>query len=175
MWGNNEKTFSLVQFGSNSALPHYQGGDKALKKGEVVLIDAGGTINNYWGDITITVVFGKASRRFREIFDIVYDANKIGKEAVIQGKLPSEVDKSVRTHITRKGFGDYFTHRTGHGLGLEVHEPPYIIENNCTPLVPGNVFTIEPGIYLDNEFGIRIEENVIKTQTGIQTSNIPTA
>ncbi|MFW9903688.1 MAG: M24 family metallopeptidase [Candidatus Thorarchaeota archaeon] len=173
LWGPNEKSFALVQFGANSALPHYPGGDKELKKNDVVLIDAGGTLENYCGDITITTVFGEASRRFKEIYDIVYTANKKGKEAVVENKLPSEVDLAAREFISSKSYGEYFTHRTGHGIGLEVHEHPYIVGNNQVPLVPGNVFTIEPGIYLPGEFGIRIEDDVIKTDSGIETSQIP--
>ncbi|UCG01671.1 MAG: aminopeptidase P family protein [Candidatus Heimdallarchaeota archaeon] len=173
LWGTKEKAGALVQFGENSSFPHYSGGEKKLKKNDVVLIDAGGTIKNYWGDITITTVFGKASRRFKEIYDIVYTANERGKEAVIANKLPSEVDSVTREYISNKGYGEYFTHRTGHGIGLEVHEHPYIVGNNQTPLTPGNAFTIEPGIYLPGEFGVRIEDDVIKTETGIQTSKIP--
>ncbi|MFX0122748.1 MAG: M24 family metallopeptidase [Candidatus Hodarchaeota archaeon] len=173
LWGLKEKIGALVQFGENSSLPHYPGGDRKLKKNDVVLIDAGGTIENYWGDITITTVFGKASRRFKEIYDIVYTANKRGKEAVIANKLPSKVDSTTREYISIKGYGEYFTHRTGHGIGLEVHEHPYIVGNNHIPLIPGNVFTIEPGIYLPGEFGVRIEDNILKTETGIQMSQIP--
>jgi Xaa-Pro dipeptidase len=172
-WGSDEKGDALVQFGDNTALPHYHGGERKLKKDNVVLIDAGGSLKNYWGDITITTVFGKATRRFKEIYDIVYEANKKGKEAVIHNKLPSEVDTITRAYIEKKGYGKYYTHRTGHGIGLEVHEHPYIVGNNQNPLVPGNSFTIEPGIYITGEFGVRIEDNVIKTTTGIETSKIP--
>jgi Xaa-Pro aminopeptidase len=172
-WGPNEKAFSLVQFGDNSALPHYHGGNRKLKKNDVVLIDAGGTLQNYWGDITITSVFGKASEHFKEIYEIVFNANKKGKDAVTQNKLACEIDATTRNHITKMGYGEYFTHRTGHGIGLERHEHPYIVGNNKLPLVPGNVFTIEPGIYLPGKFGIRIEDNVIKTSSGTQTSHIP--
>jgi Xaa-Pro aminopeptidase len=172
-WGINEKAFSLVQFGENSAIPHYHGGERNIKKDDVVLIDAGGTLHNYWGDITITSVFGNASDKFKEIYDIVFTANEKGKEAVKQMKLPCGIDATVRDHITKNGYGKYFTHRTGHGLGLEGHEHPYIVANNKNPLVTGNVFTIEPGIYLPGKFGIRIEDNVIKTSDGFQTSTIP--
>jgi Xaa-Pro dipeptidase len=172
-WGSNEKAGALVQFGENTAFPHYHGGERKLKKDDVVLIDAGGSLNNYWGDITITTVFGKASRRFKEIYDIVFDANKKGKESSAQNKLPCEIDDITRNHISKKGYGEFFTHRTGHGIGLEVHEHPYIVGNNQKPLFTGNSFTIEPGIYLPGEFGIRIEDDVIKTSTGIETSKIP--
>ncbi len=171
--GSGEKSGSLVQFGSNSSLPHYSGGDKRLRKDDIVLIDAGVTLSNYWGDITITTVFGKASRRFKEIFDIVHTANEHGKEAVIENKVPSEIDATTRDYIASKGYGDFFTHRTGHGIGLEVHEHPYIVKNNRVPLIPGNAFTIEPGIYLPGKFGVRIEDDVIKTEKGIKTSQIP--
>ena len=173
LWGSKEKAGALVQFGDNSSLPHFSGGEKKLQKNDVVLIDAGGTLQNYWGDITITTVFGEASKRFKDIYDIVYSANERGKEAVIKNKLPSEVDVATRGFITKMRYGEFFTHRTGHGIGLEVHEHPYIIANNRTPLIPGNVFTIEPGIYLPGEFGVRIEDDVIKTETGIKTSQIP--
>ncbi|MFX0125936.1 MAG: M24 family metallopeptidase [Candidatus Hodarchaeota archaeon] len=172
-WGTSEKAFSLVQFGENSAIPHYHGGTRKLRKDDVVLIDAGGSLHNYWGDITITSVFGKADDKFREIYEIVFTANEKGKDAVKQNKLPCEIDATVRDQITKKGYGKYFTHRTGHGLGLEGHEHPYIVANNKTPLVPGNVFTIEPGIYIPGKFGIRIEDNVVKTADGFKTSNIP--
>ncbi|MFX0014845.1 MAG: M24 family metallopeptidase [Promethearchaeota archaeon] len=173
LWGSKEKAGSLVQFGENSSFPHYSGGNRKLKTDDVVLIDAGGTIENYWGDITVTTVFGRASKRFKEIFDIVYTANERGKEAVIDNRLPSEIDLITREYIISKEYGEFFTHRTGHGIGLEVHEHPYIVGNNHTPLISGNTFTIEPGIYLPGEFGVRIEDNVIKTETGIKTSQIP--
>ncbi|MHA1212472.1 MAG: M24 family metallopeptidase [Candidatus Heimdallarchaeota archaeon] len=172
IWGSGEEMFNLVQFGDNSSLPHYHGGERKLKKNDVVLIDAGGTVNNYWGDITITTVFGEATEKFKEIFKIVYNANQSGKEAAEQGKTPHEIDMTTRQIITKKGYGEYFTHRTGHGLGLEVHENPYIVNGNHKPLKAGNSFTVEPGIYLPGKFGIRIEDNVIKMTEGILSSKI---
>ncbi|MHA2168198.1 MAG: M24 family metallopeptidase [Candidatus Hodarchaeales archaeon] len=173
IWKPREEMFNLVQFSDNSALPHYHGGDRKLKKDDVVLIDAGGTVNNYWGDITITTVFGKATDKFMSVFKIVDEANQSGKEAARQGKTPHEIDTITRTIITKKGYGEYFTHRTGHGLGLEVHENPYIVKGNHEPLKTGNSFTIEPGIYLPGNFGIRIEDNVIKLTDDIFSSKIP--
>jgi len=172
IWGSGEEMFDLVQFGDNSALPHYHGGERKLKKDDVVLIDAGGTVNNYWGDITITAVFGKASDKFKDVFKIVDNANQSGKEAAHQGKTPHEIDTITRQIITKEGYGEYFTHRTGHGLGLEVHENPYIVNGNHEQLKMGNSFTIEPGIYLPGKFGIRIEDNVIKIANGIFSSKI---
>ena len=172
-WGVNEKCFIFVNFGENSSkLPCFSGNRK-LVKDDVILIDAGGTLQNYWGDITIASVFGKATRLVKKVYDIVTYANERAKEAVIQNKSPHEVDTAARDYIVKKGYGKFFTHRTGHGIGLELHEPPYIIENNNSQLVPGNVFTIEPGIYLEGKFGIRIEDDVFKTSTGIETSQIP--
>ena len=143
-----------------------------LKKDDVVLIDAGGTINNYWGDITITTVFGKATEKFKSVFKIVEEANRSCKSAARQGNTPHEIDTITRTIIAKKGYGEYFTHRTGHGLGLEVHENPYIVNGNHEPLKTGNSFTIEPGIYLLGEFGIRIEDNVIKMTDDIFSSKV---
>lgn len=173
LWGTNEELFHLVQFGENSALPHYHGSERQLKKDDVVLIDAGGTVNNYWGDITITSVFGKASNKFKEVFEIVNTANIQGKETTSQGYSPHEIDTKTREIITNKGYGEFFTHRTGHGLGLEVHEHPYIVKGNKKALQPGNCFTIEPGIYLPGKFGVRIEDNVIYTKNGVISSDIP--
>ena len=172
IWKLGETMFNLVQFGDNSSLPHYHGGDRKLKKDDVVLIDAGGTFNSYWGDITITTVFGKATEKFKKIFKVVAEANESGKEAVRQNKTPHEIDTVTRSIISKQGYGEFFTHRTGHGIGLEVHENPYIVNGNHEPLITGNCFTIEPGIYLPGEFGIRIEDNVIKLADNVFSSKI---
>lgn len=166
---NNSKSFGLVQFGENSAIPHYHYGDRKLKNGDVILIDAGGSWNNYYGDITVNAYWdnnevSQASKDVQEIFSIVYEANKCGKQAVKDNKTASEIDAAVRSYIDNKGYGKYFTHRTGHGLGLEVHEEPYIVSGNDLQIVNGHSFTIEPGIYLPGKFGIRVEDNVIKTE-----------
>lgn len=172
IWGPKEEMFNLVQFGDNSALPHYHGGERKLNKDDVVLIDAGGTVKNYWGDITITTVFGKATEKFKDVFKIVDNANQGGKEAARQNKTPHEIDVTTRQIIAKEGYGEYFTHRTGHGLGLEVHETPYIVNGNHKPLKTGNSFTVEPGIYLPGKFGVRIEDNVIKKPDGIFSNRI---
>ncbi|MFX0210725.1 MAG: M24 family metallopeptidase, partial [Candidatus Hodarchaeota archaeon] len=163
----------LVQFGENSALPHYHGGSRKLKVDDVVLIDCGRTYNDYWGDITITSVFGKATEGFRKVFEIVKTSNQQAKEAVISSGIPAEIDTAARNFISEKGYGKYFTHRTGHGIGLEGHEEPYIVGSNKKPLVIGNSFTIEPGIYLPGKFGVRIEDDVIRTEDGYWSSEFP--
>jgi Xaa-Pro dipeptidase len=157
----NPLSFALVQFGENSAIPHGTPTDKKLKNNTSVLLDVGTSSNGYQGDITITVPFGQPSDKFKEIYDIVYQANRQAFEANRQAVIPSELDEIARKYITDKGYGKYFTHRLGHGIGLEVHEHPYIVGSNKEPLVSGDTHTIEPGIYIPGEFGVRIEDDVI--------------
>jgi Xaa-Pro dipeptidase len=156
---NGPTSFGLVQFGDNSAIPHGMPSKKKLSPDSSVLIDAGTSINGYHGDITITVPFGKP-KDFAEIYDIVFDANRKALDADREGFVPSELDAIARDHIKSKGYGKYFPHRLGHGLGLEVHETPYIVATNQIPLVKGNTHTIEPGIYIPGKYGIRIEDDV---------------
>ncbi len=169
----DQKPFALVQFGANSTLSHYTGGARKLKTNDVVLIDAGTNYKDYYGDITITCVFGKATKEFKKVFETVFIANQRAKEAVAENKVPADVDAAARNFISEKGYSKYFTHRTGHGLGLEIHEEPYIVGNNNRPLATGNAFTIEPGIYLPGKFGVRAEDNVIKTKDGYWSSKFP--
>ncbi|MFX1514336.1 MAG: M24 family metallopeptidase, partial [Promethearchaeota archaeon] len=168
-----ENAWASVQFGENSAIPHYSASARELKTNDIVLIDAGTTYNDYWGDITITCVFGQATEKFKKIFNIVLTANQKAKEAIAKNEIPAIIDKTTRDYISSNGFGKYFTHRTGHGMGLEVHEEPYIVENNEIPLKIGNVFTIEPGIYLSGKFGVRAEDNIIKTEGGFWSTLFP--
>jgi Xaa-Pro dipeptidase len=159
--------FGLVQFGENSAIPHGMPSEKKLKNDEVVLIDCGTPVNGYQGDITITIPFGKPNG-FEEIYEIVYDANRKAFDFDKPGIIPAELDKVARDHIESKGYGKYFTHRLGHGIGLEVHETPYIVGNNTVPLVEGNCHTIEPGIYIPGKYGIRVEDDVFLTSSSAQ-------
>ena len=166
--------FALVQIGENSSNPHGSPSDRKLKKNDVVLIDAGTTFQGYVGDITNTTVFGKPSQKFLEVYSIVEEANQRGVEHGKVGNLPSKVDAATRDFITEKGYGAYFTHRTGHGIGLDVHEAPYIIQTNKVPLLINNAFTIEPGIYLPGKFGVRIEDDVVSKETGGLRLSSPT-
>jgi Xaa-Pro dipeptidase len=165
--------FALVQFGANSSNPHGSPSNKKLKRDEVVLIDAGTSYNGYVGDITNTTVFGRPNKRFLEVYEIVEEANHRAIDAGSVGVSPSQVDAAARDFIIEKGYGQYFTHRTGHGIGLDVHEAPYIIETNMLPLGLKYTFTIEPGIYLPGKFGVRIEDDVVAKTNGCDQLSSP--
>jgi len=160
----------LVQFGQSSALPH--GGPSAgqLTRETVVLIDAGSRVEGYTSDITRTIWFGDApSEEFKKVYNIVHDA----QTAAIENAKPSvtqcqEVDRAARKVIRDAGYGQFFTHRLGHGMGMDGHEPPYMVEGNTLPLEPGIVFTDEPGIYQLGKFGVRIEDDCMMTPTGVE-------
>jgi len=160
----------LVQFGPSSALPH--GGPSAgkLARETVVLIDAGSRIEGYTSDITRTIWFGDApSDEFKKVFNLVHDA----QTAAIQAGRPlmtqcQEMDRLARKVISDGGYGQYFLHRLGHGMGMDGHEPPYLVEGNETRLEPGMVFTIEPGIYQLNKFGVRIEDDCVMGENGVE-------
>ncbi|MDH5402750.1 MAG: Xaa-Pro peptidase family protein [Candidatus Heimdallarchaeota archaeon] len=156
----NPLAFALIQFGENSAIPHGYPTSRKLKNDEVVLLDVGTSYMGYQGDITITVPFGKP-KDFEMIYEIVFEANRKAFDADKEGMIPAQLDELARSHITEKGYGQYFTHRLGHGIGLEVHEHPYIVGTNTQPLKSGNCHTIEPGIYIPGKFGIRIEDDVL--------------
>ena len=160
----------LVQFGPSSALPH--GGPSAgrLARETVVLIDAGSRIEGYTSDITRTIWFGDApADEFKTVYNLVHDA----QTAAMQAGKPfttqcQDLDRLARKTITDGGYGEYFTHRLGHGMGMDGHEPPYLVEANQTRLEPGMVFTIEPGIYQLGKFGVRIEDDCVMGETGIE-------
>jgi Xaa-Pro dipeptidase len=160
----------LVQFGPSSALPHGGPGGSALQKEMVVLIDAGSQVSGYTSDITRTTWFGDApSDEFRKVFNLVHDAQTaamaLGKPFTVRCQ---EMDEAARQVITAGGYGPNFTHRLGHGMGMDGHEPPYLVEGNDTPLEPGMVFTIEPGIYQLEKFGVRIEDDTLVTDGGLE-------
>ena len=149
----------LVQFGSSAALPHGGPGDRALAKGDAVLIDCGCRVRGYTSDVTRTVAFGDPSDELRKVYGVVDRAQTAGIEALAAGKTGEEVDRAARKVIEDVGYGAYFTHRLGHGLGMDGHEHPYLVKGNRKPLVAGNVVTVEPGIYLPGKFGVRIEDD----------------
>jgi len=160
----------LVQFGPSSALPH--GGPSAgqLTRETVVLIDAGSRVEGYTSDITRTIWFGDApSDEFKKVYNIVHDAQTAAIENAKPGVTQcQQVDRAARKVITDAGYGQYFTHRLGHGMGMDGHEPPYMVEGNTTVLEPGIVFTDEPGIYQLGKFGVRIEDDCMMTPSGVE-------
>jgi Xaa-Pro dipeptidase len=157
----------LVQTGPNSALPHGFLSDRILQRDEFLLIDYGGRYENYPADITRTFCIGTPSEEMQKIYDTVRRANEAAIQAVKPGVTCGEIDKAAREVIEEAGYGQYFIHRTGHGLGLEGHELPQIAAGVEERLQPGMVFTIEPGIYIPNLGGVRIEDNVAVTDSGV--------
>ena len=163
--------FAIVCFGRNSAVPHHHSGPARLKRGDVVILDIGCTVEDYYSDITRTFAFGKANPKAAEVYDIVYRAHMAALEFGRPGVTGEQVDAAARGVIERAGYGKYFIHRTGHGIGLSGHEPPNIVKGNTQPLRPGMCFSDEPGIYLPGRFGVRIENVVTVTETGLRSLN----
>ncbi|HEX9687973.1 MAG TPA: Xaa-Pro peptidase family protein [Thermoanaerobaculia bacterium] len=162
----------LVQFGPSAALPHGSPGDRELARGDAVLIDCGCRVRGYTSDVTRTVVFGAPSDEFRKVYEIVDRAQTAGIEALEAGRTGEEVDRAARKVIEGAGYGAYFTHRLGHGLGMDGHEQPYLVRGNTKPLVAGNTVTIEPGIYLPGKFGVRIEDDYGVKEKGLASLSV---
>ncbi|MCA9987815.1 MAG: aminopeptidase P family protein [Anaerolineales bacterium] len=156
----------IVSAGPNSASPHAVPTDRPLAAGDLLIIDWGVTKDGYVSDITRTYAVGEISDTARTIYELVKGSNAAGRRASQPGASGQDVDRASRAVIVNGGYGDYFIHRTGHGLGKEAHEPPSIVEGNTTPMVPGNVFTVEPGIYVPELGGVRIEDDVVITKDG---------
>ena len=159
----------LVQFGPSSALPHGGPAAAALARETVVLIDCGCRVGGYESDITRTVWFGDSpSDEFRKVFNVVHDAQSAALELGRPGTPCQDMDRAARRVIGAAGYGSFFTHRLGHGLGMDGHEPPYLVEGNTLGLEPGMVFTDEPGIYQLGKFGVRIEDDCVMTEKGVE-------
>jgi Xaa-Pro dipeptidase len=159
----------IIGAGPNGALGHSDPGDRPVRSGELVVVDAGVKYDGYCSDITRTYAVGRVSDELRRIYDVVRQANEAGRAAARPGATAGQVDAAARVVIAAAGYGARFTHRTGHGLGIEIHEPPYIVAGSELVLRPGMVFTVEPGIYLPGVGGVRIEDNVVITGTGAET------
>lgn len=159
----------LVQFGPTSALPHGGTENRPLQRGMPVLIDAGCRVHGYTSDITRMHFFGdEPSPQYREVFNTVYAAQTAAYEAARPGMECQQLDRLARRVIREAGYGRYFTHRLGHGMGMDGHEPPYLVEGNTQVLEYGMVFTIEPGIYLPSQWGVRIEDDFVVRQDGLE-------
>lgn len=164
------RAFAGVLFGERAALPHGGAGERKLKPGEFVLVDMGGLYKGYWSDCTRTVFYGdEPTDRQREIYETTLAANRAAYEASKPGVTCESIDVAARDLITIAGYGEYFIHRLGHGIGKEIHERPYMVRNNKLLLEPNMAFTDEPGIYLIGEIGVRVEDTLICTEDGARS------
>ncbi|GGU19499.1 aminopeptidase P family protein [Streptomyces violascens] len=165
-YGHSQVDFTVVGSGPNGANPHHEAGDRTIERGDMVVLDFGGLKHGYGSDTTRTVHVGEPSAAEQRVHDVVREAQQAGFEAVKPGVACQDVDRAARAVIADAGYGEYFIHRTGHGIGVTTHEPPYMIEGEERPLVLGMCFSIEPGIYLPGRFGVRIEDIVTVTDDG---------
>ncbi|MGC9522521.1 MAG: M24 family metallopeptidase [Anaerolineae bacterium] len=156
----------IIAGGPRGALPHAEPGDRPFQRGDWIVVDWGARVDGYVSDLTRALVVGEPSGELQRVHEIVCRANEAGRKAVALGVTAEEVDRAARAVIEAAGYGQAFFHRTGHGLGLEEHEPPYIVNGNRLELMPGMTFTVEPGIYLDGVGGVRIEDDVAVTESG---------
>jgi Xaa-Pro aminopeptidase len=156
--------FTIVASGPNGAFPHHHPVDRRLQSGDAVVIDIGATLDGYKSDVCRTVYLGEPPAEVCAAYQAVLEANQCAHQAAIAGVHARTVDHAARNSLERAGYASYFLHRTGHGLGLETHEPPWITSESDTLLKPGMVFSIEPGVYLSGKFGIRIEDIVVVTE-----------
>ena len=155
----------IVSGGPNAANPHASPSERKLQAGDLLVVDWGATYDGYISDLTRTFAVGEVDEEYKRIHQIVQEANAAGRAAARPGVPCANVDKAAREVIERAGYGPYFTHRTGHGIGMEGHEEPYMRGDNMQLLESGMAFTVEPGIYLPNRNGVRIEDNVVITET----------
>ena len=169
--GHQRVNFAIVAAGSNAASPHHEPGARVIQEGEVVLCDFGGTMLGddgigYCSDITRCVHLGEPDPEVAEAYAVLLEAQQAAVAAAVVGTPCEEVDATARRAITEAGWGDQFIHRTGHGIGIEEHEDPYIVSGNATPLASGHAFSIEPGIYVAGRFGFRLEDIVVAADAG---------
>lgn len=170
--GSDGNAFATtIAAGLDSANPHHITSEHKIQEGDSIVIDFGASYHNYSADTTRTLVLGKASEEFRKVYNTVKKAQETGIEYARPGMPAGDIDIKVREVIENAGYGQYFTHRTGHGIGLETHEGPYINESDRTPLEPPVTFTVEPGIYMLGKFGVRIEDVVLLDQKGARPVN----
>jgi D-alanyl-D-alanine dipeptidase len=169
--GHATAEFTIVASGPNAASPHHEPTTRTLAAGDALVLDFGGVLGGYCSDTTRTVALGSAPARLREVHEVVRAAHEAAVAAVRPGIPIERVDRAARSVIEDAGYGDRFFHRTGHGIGLEVHEPPYAAAGDATVLEPGMTFSVEPGIYLDGELGVRIEDIVAVTGDGVEPLN----
>jgi Xaa-Pro aminopeptidase len=164
--GHSKVDFTVVGSGPNGANPHHEMSERTIEEGDMFVLDFGGIKDGYGSDTTRTVHVGEPTDEEREVYEIVRRAQQTAFEAVRPGVECQEIDRAARKVIADAGYGEQFIHRTGHGIGLTTHEPPYMVEGETRRLEPGMCFSIEPGVYLPGKFGVRIEDIVTVTEEG---------
>lgn len=169
--GHERVNFLIVGGGPNSASPHHEPGSRTIGAGESVLCDFGGAVDGYCSDISRTVFTGPPPGEYRDIYEVVKEAQAAGRKAVATGTPCEDVDRVARDIIEAAGYGEWFIHRLGHGVGLDEHEDPYLVRGNVEPLAPGHVFSVEPGIYIPGRWGVRIEDVMAVTESGVEALN----
>lgn len=169
--GHDTADFAIVASGPNSASPHHGPGDRVIGPGDAIVLDIGGTRAGYCSDTTRTAFVGEPHPDFAALYEVLRRAQAAACAAVAPGVAAREIDRAARQIIDEAGYGEQFIHRTGHGIGMETHEEPYLFEGNGEPLVAGNAFSVEPGIYLAAQWGARIEDIVICTESGGERLN----
>ena len=169
--GHAKVNFAIVGSGPNSASPHHDPGHRVIQPDEAVVCDFGGTLDGYCSDITRTVFTGPPPAEYRDLYATVQRAQALAVEAAVVGTPCEDVDGVARRVIEEAGYGPQFIHRTGHGIGLEEHEEPYLVGGNCEALVAGHAFSVEPGIYVESRWGCRIEDIVVAAEAGPEALN----
>jgi Xaa-Pro aminopeptidase len=169
--GHDKVNFAIVAAGEDAASPHHHAGPRRIGVGEVVLCDFGGTMDGYCSDITRCVSIGEPPPEVADAYAVLLEAQQAAVRAAQVGTTCEAVDATARSIIAEGGYGPQFIHRTGHGIGLEEHEDPYIVAGNGLPLVPGHAFSVEPGIYVPGRFGLRLEDIVVAASDGPEALN----
>ena len=169
--GHQKVNFAIVAAGENAASPHHHAGSRVIHENEIVLCDFGGTMDGYCSDITRCVFTGDIDPRVADAYAVLLEAQTASVASATVGTPCEEVDRVGRQIIAEAGYGEYFVHRTGHGIGLEEHEDPYIVEGNSLPLAAGHAFSVEPGIYVPGKWGMRLEDIVVASDAGPRPVN----
>ncbi|MCU1360455.1 MAG: putative dipeptidase [Ilumatobacteraceae bacterium] len=169
--GHDIVNFAIVAASENAASPHHHAGDRVIRQGDLVLTDFGGTMKGYCSDITRCVFLGEPPAEISDAYAVLHAAQAAGVAAGVVGAPCEEVDRAARRIIDDAGFGQYFIHRTGHGIGMEAHEDPYMVEGNDLPIQAGHAFSVEPGIYVSGKWGMRLEDIVVATNDGPASMN----
>ena len=169
--GHQKVNFAIVAAGENASSPHHHPGDRVIGENEIVLCDFGGTMNGYCSDITRCVSIGTPDPEVADAWEVLRAAQQASVESATVGTACQEVDRAGRRVITEAGYGEFFIHRTGHGIGMEEHEDPYMVEGNDLPLSAGHAFSVEPGIYVPGRWGMRLEDIVVATDSGPRRLN----